>query len=152
MEPPPLVIERLLAPTAADAAALASLMPQLSSAPAPDAADLTRICADRRVVVLLARLDGEVVGSLTLVVFELLTGVRSWIEDVVVDEARRGAGIGMALVTEALRLATEAGARSVDLTSRPSREAANRLYERAGFRRRETNVWRWSGTVSPRST
>lgn len=139
----PLVIERLLDPTEEHVEALARLVPQLSSAKPPGLAELTRICSDRRVVLLLARsADRVVVGSLTLVVFEILTGVRAWIEDVVVDGSRRGAGIGIALVEEALRLAGSAGARSVDLTSRPSREAANRLYARAGFERRETNVWR----------
>ncbi len=140
--PTGVLVERLLEPADEHVAALARLLPQLSSAPSPHLADLARICDDERVVLLLARLDGEVVGSLTLVVFEILTGVRAWIEDVVVDESRRGTGIGSALVAEALRLAARAGARSVDLTSRPSREAANRLYERSGFVRRETNVWR----------
>jgi ribosomal protein S18 acetylase RimI-like enzyme len=69
--------------------------------------------------------------------------VRAWIEDVVVDEAARGAGVGAALNQAALRVAGERGARTVDLTSRPSREAANRLYQRLGFTPRETNVYRY---------
>jgi ribosomal protein S18 acetylase RimI-like enzyme len=60
-----------------------------------------------------------------------------------VDEAARGQGAGEALVREAIRLARKAGARTIDLTSRPSREAANRLYERIGFVERETNVYRY---------
>jgi ribosomal protein S18 acetylase RimI-like enzyme len=68
--------------------------------------------------------------------------VRAWIEDVVVDEAARGQGVGEALNREALRIAAENGARTVDLTSRPSREAANRLYQRIGFKQRDTNVYR----------
>jgi len=84
-----------------------------------------------------------VVGSLTLVLFRVPTGVRAWIEDVVVDESSRGTGVGEALVREALSRAAAAGARSVDLTSRPGREAANRLYRRLGFEMRETNVYRW---------
>jgi ribosomal protein S18 acetylase RimI-like enzyme len=135
-------IERLLQPADEHVAALGRLLPQLSSVAPPDLPTLARICADRRVVLLLARLEGEIVGSLTVVLFETLTGVRAWIEDVVVDETRRGAGIGTALLEEALRIARNAGARSVDLTSRPSRQAANRLYERTGFERRDTNVWR----------
>jgi ribosomal protein S18 acetylase RimI-like enzyme len=83
------------------------------------------------------------VGALTLVVFRLPTGVRAWIEDVVVDAAARGAGVGEALSREALNLAHARGARSVDLTSRPSRETANRLYLRIGFTARETNVYRY---------
>ncbi len=139
-------IERVLEPADEHVEVFRRLLPQLSSAPAPDVATLGRICDDRRVVLLVARLDGAIVGSLTLVVFELMTGVRAIIEDVVVDEEVRGGGVGMALVSEGLRLAAELGARSVDLTSRPSREAANRLYGRAGFVRRETNVWRYSVT------
>jgi ribosomal protein S18 acetylase RimI-like enzyme len=76
------------------------------------------------------------------VLFRIPTGVRAWIEDVVVDEAARGQGAGEALTREALRLAESSGARTVDLTSRPSRAAANRLYERVGFERRETHVYR----------
>jgi len=81
---------------------------------------------------------------LTLVVFRIPTGVRALIEDVVVSEEARGRGVGAALVDEALGLARQSGARTVDLTSRPTRVAANRLYERMGFERRETNCWRYS--------
>jgi ribosomal protein S18 acetylase RimI-like enzyme len=96
--------------------------------------------------VLLVARDGEgtVVGSLTLVVFRAPTGPRAWIEDVVVDSTTRSQGTGSALVREALARATAVGARTVDLTSRPSREAANRLYVRLGFVQRETNVYRWN--------
>jgi ribosomal protein S18 acetylase RimI-like enzyme len=127
-------------------AALARLVPQLSSsAPAPTEQDIAAIAASPATVLLVAR-DGEgtVVGSLTLVVFRAPTGPRAWIEDVVVDGATRSQGTGSALVREALVRATAAGARTVDLTSRPSREAANRLYVRLGFVQRETNVYRWN--------
>ena len=86
--------------------------------------------------------DGAVVGSLTLVIFRIPTGVGVWIEDVVVDEAARGHGTGEALVREGIRLAGEAGAKAVNLTSRPDRAAANRLYQRLGFEARTTNVYR----------
>ena len=79
-----------------------------------------------------------------MVLFRIPTGVRAMIEDVVVDEALRGRGIGEALSREALKVARENGARTVDLTSRPSREAANRLYQRIGFKLRDTNVYRYS--------
>jgi ribosomal protein S18 acetylase RimI-like enzyme len=82
---------------------------------------------------------------LTLVVFRIPTGLRAWIEDVVVDEGARGRGVGAALNQAAIRLAGEHGARTVDLTSRPSREVANRLYSRLGFVPRETNVYRFEG-------
>jgi ribosomal protein S18 acetylase RimI-like enzyme len=88
--------------------------------------------------------DGAIVGMLTLVTFRLPTGVRAWIEDVVVDTASRGRGVGEALTQAAIELAADRGAQTVDLTSRPSREAANRLYRRMGFEQRETNVYRFS--------
>ena len=81
---------------------------------------------------------------MTLVMFPIPTGLRAWIEDVVVDGAARGRGVGAALTREAVRLARADGARTVDLTSRPSREAANRLYERLGFQLRDSKVYRLS--------
>jgi len=124
-------------------AAMARLVPQLSSSnPPPDAAALSAIVASDASVLLLAEEDGEVVGAMTLVVFTIPTGVRAWIEDVVVDEVARGRGVGDALNRAAIERAREAGARTVDLTSRPSREAANHLYRRLGFEQRDTNVYR----------
>jgi ribosomal protein S18 acetylase RimI-like enzyme len=124
-------------------AAMARLVPQLSSSnPPPDAAALSAIVASDASVLLLAEEDGEVVGAMTLVVFTIPTGVRAWIEDVVVDEAARGRGVGDALNRAAIERAREAGARTVDLTSRPSREVANHLYRRLGFEQRDTNVYR----------
>jgi len=126
--------------------AFATLVPQLSSSPPPGREELTEIAESRAAILLVARgTGGSLVGSLTLVLFRVPTGLRAWIEDVVVDERQRGAGVGEALVRTALDRATAAGARSVDLTSRPSREAANRLYQRLGFEVRATNVYRWSG-------
>jgi ribosomal protein S18 acetylase RimI-like enzyme len=92
----------------------------------------------------IARHEGNIVGSLTLAVFAIPTGIRAWIEDVVVDESARGLGAGEALTMAALDTAKAKGATSVDLTSRPSREAANRLYLRLGFVARTTNVYRFS--------
>jgi ribosomal protein S18 acetylase RimI-like enzyme len=86
----------------------------------------------------------EIIGTLTLALFPIPTGVRAWIEDVVVDELARGRGAGAALTLEALRIARERGARTVDLTSRPSREAAGRLYERLGFERRGSRLYRFT--------
>jgi ribosomal protein S18 acetylase RimI-like enzyme len=120
------------------------LLPQLSrSAPIPDAETVKEIVSSPATTVLAARDDDGIVGLLTLAVFRAPSGLRAWIEDVVVDEAARGRGTGEALTREAVRLAGERGARTVDLTSRPSREAANRMYEKVGFRRRETNVFRY---------
>jgi ribosomal protein S18 acetylase RimI-like enzyme len=124
--------------------AIAGLVPQLSSSsPPPSPAELAEIVESPATTLLVARLpEGEIVGTLTLVVFRIPTGVRAWIEDVVVDDSARGRGVGEALNEEAIRRAVAAGARSVDLTSRPSREAANRLYRRLGFEVRDTNVYR----------
>ncbi|HEX3946960.1 MAG TPA: GNAT family N-acetyltransferase [Acidimicrobiales bacterium] len=124
--------------------AVTGLLPQLSrSAPPPTLAELEEIARSPATVLLVAReAGGRIVGSLTLALFRVPTGVRAWIEDVVVDQTVRGGGTGSALVGAALAAATRAGARTVDLTSRPDREAANRLYQRLGFERRETNVYR----------
>jgi ribosomal protein S18 acetylase RimI-like enzyme len=120
------------------------LLPQLSpSAAIPDAEAVKEIVSSPATTVLAARDVEGIVGLLTLAVFRAPSGLRAWIEDVVVDEAARGRGIGEALTREAVRLAGERDARTVDLTSRPSREAANRMYERVGFRKRETNVYRY---------
>lgn len=121
------------------------LTPQLSrSSPTPDADQLAEIVASPATHLLMARgADGRILGSLTLVLFRIPTGLRAWIEDVVVDADARGQGVGEALNRYALDVAAERGARSVDLTSRPSREAANRLYQRLGFEPRDTNVYRF---------
>ena len=128
-------------------AAFAGLIPQLSSSnPPPTADEVAAMVASQASVVLVARngANGPIVGSLTLAVFRIPTGVRAWIEDVVVDESMRGRGVGEALTAHALDRARAGGARTVDLTSRPSREAANRLYQRMGFTERSTNVYRYS--------
>ena len=125
--------------------AFARLTPQLSrSSPPPGDPELERIVQSDATRLLVATVDGAIVGSLTLALFRIPTGLRAWIEDVVVDESVRGQGIGAALNQEALKVARDQGARTVDLTSRPSREAANRLYQRLGFKQRETNVYRYS--------
>jgi ribosomal protein S18 acetylase RimI-like enzyme len=125
-------------------AAFARLLPQLSrSAPRLGPDELDAVVSHEANTVLVARSGGTVTGTLTLVMFPLPTGLRAWIEDVVVDEAARGQGTGEALTHEALRIAREAGARTVDLTSRPAREAAGRLYERLGFTIRESRLYRY---------
>ena len=142
---PGVKVEEASAVTDELVAAFARLIPQLSrSAPAPTPEQLSAIVTSPATALLVARgEDGTIVGSLTLVLFRIPTGVRAWIEDVVVDESARGSGVGEVLNREALRLAAEGGAVTVDLTSRPSREAANRLYKRLGFVERDTNVYRY---------
>ena len=123
--------------------AVSRLIPQLSTSSAPPSREtLARIVADPGATLFVARDDGRVVGMLTLVTFEIPTAVRAWIEDVVVDETAREQGVAGSLVEAALERAGTRGARTVDLTSRPDREAANRLYVRMGFEARATNVYR----------
>jgi ribosomal protein S18 acetylase RimI-like enzyme len=126
-------------------AAFERLIPQLSSSnPPPTRAELAEIIAAPATQLLIARDDdGTILGALTLALFRIPTGLRAWIEDVVVDDAARGKGVGEAINREALARAKAAGATTVDLTSRPSREAANRLYQRIGFEARTTNVYRF---------
>ena len=123
------------------------LTPQLSSSSPPPTRDqLDEIISSPVTEMLIARSDdGTILGSLTLVLFRIPTGLRAWIEDVVVDGEARGQGVGEALNRYAVDVAAERGARTVDLTSRPSRKAANRLYQRLGFEKRESNVYRYQG-------
>jgi ribosomal protein S18 acetylase RimI-like enzyme len=125
--------------------AFVHLTPLLSkSNPAPGAEQLQEIVSSPATVLLMALDDdGRYVGTLTLALFRIPTALRAWIEDVIVDDSARGQGIGEALTREAIRVAGERGAKTVDLTSRPSRQAANRLYQRVGFELRDTNVYRY---------
>jgi ribosomal protein S18 acetylase RimI-like enzyme len=129
------------------ARAFARLIPQLSdTAVPPDRNALADIIAAPSNTVLLARdraNGGQIVGTLTLVTFRIPTAVRAWIEDVVVDSSARDRGAGEALTEEAIRIAKLRGARTIDLTSRRSREAARRLYGKVGFAIRDTNVYRY---------
>jgi ribosomal protein S18 acetylase RimI-like enzyme len=144
MSDPELTITAVREPTSEHVEALKQLLPQLSSAPPPDLEALRRLASHPGTTLLFARLSDRLVGTLTLETFTIPSGVRAWIEDVIVDESARGAGVGTALVRRALEEATASGARTVDLTSRPSRVAANELYKRVGFVARETNVYRCS--------
>ncbi len=125
--------------------AFVRLTPQLSkSNPAPSRDQLQEIASSPATVLFMAvDDDGRYVGTLTLALFRIPTALRAWIEDVIVDADARGQGVGEALNRAALEKAKTVGARTVDLTSRPSREAANRLYQRIGFQQRETNVYRY---------
>jgi ribosomal protein S18 acetylase RimI-like enzyme len=122
------------------------LMPQLSSSsPPPTRDELEDIVASPATDVFVATDDdGRILGTSTLATFRIPTARRAWIEDVVVDEAATGQGIGGMLTRAMVDRAAELGCTTVDLTSRPSREAANRLYLREGFEQRRTNVYRRS--------
>ena len=125
-------------------AACHRLIPQLSSSAKPMTnAELAEIVNSKSTSMFVARVDNQIVGLLTLAIFRIPTAVRAWIEDVVVDSSARGLGVGEALNVAAIAEATRRGAKTVDLTSRPSREAANKLYKRLGFVERDTNVYRF---------
>tara|TARA_R100000935_G_C2753018_1_gene130467 strand:+ start:295 stop:729 length:435 start_codon:yes stop_codon:yes gene_type:complete len=125
-------------------AAFERLIPQLSSSsPPPSADELVDIVTSPATDLFLATDDdGTILGTATLVTFRIPTGRRAWIEDVVVDDAARGLGVGGALTQAMVDRAEELGCTTVDLTSRPTREAANHLYQREGFEVRDTNVYR----------
>ena len=121
------------------------LIPQLSSSSPPPSRDhLTAMVDSEDTVLYVARVDGRILGSLTLAFYRIPTGTKAWIEDVVVDAEARGHGVGELLNRAALDEARARGAKHVSLTSRPSREAANRLYRRIGFAHYETNVYRYT--------
>ena len=134
-------IATTLTPTIVDA--VERLVPQLSrSAAPPTTEELGELVSSPATDLFIAIDDGTIIGMSTLVTFRIPTGLRAWIEDVVVDEAAGRQGVGSALTQAMVDRARELGCRTVDLTSRPSREAANRLYQRAGFVPRETNIYR----------
>ena len=125
--------------------AMDRLVPQLSSSNPPPARETLQEIVDSEASILFMASDGTgVLGTLTLVLFRIPTGLRAWIEDVIVDTAARGKGVGRILNETAIQYAFDQGAITVDLTSRPSREAANRLYAHIGFVQRDTNVYRFS--------
>lgn len=125
--------------------AINQLLPQLS----PNAKTISRyrlkelIESDGTLVFLATNKKGDVLGMLSLIVIKIPTGNKAWIEDVVVDQSARGKGIGRALMNHALQKAIKWGVKSIDLTSRPSRESANELYQSLGYEIRQTNVYRY---------
>jgi ribosomal protein S18 acetylase RimI-like enzyme len=125
------------------AGAFEKLIPQLSQRKPPTLDELSALIASGSIV-LAARFPGQagpIVGSGTLAFFSVPTGLRGHIEDVVVDQAVRGHGIGEAIVAELLARAKALGLESVSLTCNPTREAANTMYRKMGFTKRETNVY-----------
>jgi ribosomal protein S18 acetylase RimI-like enzyme len=125
-----------------DVDALRRLLPQLSQSATFDRDRIDAMIHHPGTDLVLARLDGEIVGMATLASFPLPTGWRGHVDDVVVDDAQRGKGIARMLLEELIRLARERGLRTLDLTSRPSRTAAIRLYESVGFERRDSTLMR----------
>lgn len=124
------------------------LLPQLSSSAKPMTIKSLNVLLNENAVHLyFAKVDEEVMGMLTLVMFPIPSGWRGWVEDVVVDTRARGKGVGKALTQYALSEAEKRGVLTVDLTSRPSREVANKLYQSIGFERRDTNVYRYKNVL-----
>jgi ribosomal protein S18 acetylase RimI-like enzyme len=123
--------------------AVNKLIPQLSqSASVMNEIQLRQLVESEATKLFFAQDKEVVLGMLSLIIFSIPTGTKAWVEDVVVSQTARGKGVGVALMNHALAVAKDAGAKSVDLTSRPSREVANKLYQKLGFTARETNVYR----------
>ena len=120
------------------------LLPQLSSSAQVISMDrLSELVESDNTIIFLGTDDnGQILGMLSLIVMKIPTGNKAWIEDVVVDQSARGKGMGKALMDHALERAKKLAVKSVDLTSRPSRETANMLYQSLGYQIRETNVYR----------
>jgi GNAT superfamily N-acetyltransferase len=124
-------------------AALERLLPQLNSKlTLPPFERLEAIVADPSVALLVARDGDEIVGTATVIVYTTPFWIKARLDEVVVDESARGKGVGAALVTACLDIARTKGAQVAELQSGVSREAANRLYPRMGFERRESNLYR----------
>ncbi|MGC2484865.1 MAG: GNAT family N-acetyltransferase [Acidimicrobiales bacterium] len=139
------MIEKVQFATSELVEALNRLLPQLSSDPPTlTIGDVERLLHSDSASLFVAKQGTRIVGTLTLITFRIPTGRRAWIEDVVVDTDARGEGVGERLTEAAMAEARARGARTIDLTSRPSREAANALYQKMGFELRETNVYRFS--------
>lgn len=137
------VVEVLEAGGPDELAALNALLPQVSSRAAPITADrLQALLENPSTEILVARLDGRIVGMALLLTLSTFAGTSGYVEEVAVDESARGRRVGTLLMERLLARAGELGLDFVDLTSRPSRVAANRLYRSTGFEARETNVYR----------
>ena len=124
--------------------AINGLLPQLSKSSQPMNMDrLSELVKSDNTFLFVASKEGQVLGMLSLVVLKIPTGNKAWVEDVVVDQSARGKGLGKSLMNHALEDAKKRGVKSIDLTSRPSRESANKLYQNLGYEIRETNVYRY---------
>jgi ribosomal protein S18 acetylase RimI-like enzyme len=123
--------------------AIRRLLPQLTEARTPPTLEQLREVVSSQTVLVARDDEGAVLGTLTFVCYRVSSGLKGRLEDVIVDEAARGRGVGEALVQEGMRRASAAGVLMLELTSMPYREAANRLYRRLGFVRRPTNVYVW---------
>jgi ribosomal protein S18 acetylase RimI-like enzyme len=144
MSEPVVSVELLTSLSDEDARELESLLPQLSKTAAFDSFRISAMLDHDATELIVARAGGRIVGMATLVTFPLPSGLRGHVDDVVVDASMRGRGVARHLLERMTALASERGLRTLDLTSRPSRESALRLYESVGFVRRDTNVLRFT--------
>ena len=119
------------------------LVPQLTNNnPPPSLDELTALVQEASSTLLAARNEsGQIIGALNLTIYRVPTGIRSIIEDVIVDLSARGQGVGEALMQKAIEIAKEKGAANITLTSNPIRMAANSLYLKMGFKKRDTNAY-----------
>jgi len=138
-------IHKITEPTEEVYLALHRLIPQLGAHKVKPTWDEFCVLVKSEASLLLAARDSEeshnIVGILCLTIYRVPTGIRSIIEDVIVDEKMRGKGIGKALVLHAIEIARDVGASGISLTSNPQREAANQLYRSLGFELRKTNPY-----------
>lgn len=120
------------------------LVPQLTNNnPPPALDDLAALVQDAASTLMVARDDeGVIIGALSLTVYRVPTGIRSIVEDVIVDISARGQGVGEALMLRAVELAREKGASNISLSSNPARVAANQMYVKMGFQKRNTNAYK----------
>ena len=138
-------IYRLITVTEHVVKAMQALIVQLTSnCELPNREVLEHIVNSDSTLLFLAEDNNEIIGTMTLVLNKIPTGDKVWIEDVVVDQAARGKGVGKALIEAAITYATENNIEKINLTSKPEKVAGNRLYQKMGFVQRETNVYRYT--------
>lgn len=124
--------------------AFRKLVPQLTGKQDyPSREELEKVVQCKNTFLFFAIDEGEIIGTLTLVFYQIPSGLKAWIEDVIVDENARGKGVATALMWHAINTARKGGALKVDLTSLPRRIAANQLYLKLGFEKRESNMYRY---------
>lgn len=122
--------------------AFEKLIPQLSpNSAVPSKSELEDLINCDNTLVILAEED-KIIGTLTLVFTKIPTGNKVWIEDVIVDNAARGKGVGEELIRYAIEYVNSKGIKQINLTSTPDKTVANKLYQKIGFIKRETNVYR----------
>ena len=140
------VISELTDPSSTALESINQLLPQLSSKASPITMErLSELVGSGSTMIFICtNEEAKIVGMLSLVIMKIPTGNKAWVEDVVVDQNARGQGLGKALMDHALEEAGKLGVKTIDLTSKPSRENANRLYQSLGYQIRETNVYRCS--------